>query len=107
MIQRVGRLVKEEYQKTRDQLRRKGCAVMHEEESLRHEVRAALHGEGHEMKAPKRVPAYSMYVQLEHAARMVWGPASCSCMPCVLAACTKAQELVSVDPDYLSAAVSR
>ncbi len=42
-------------------------------------------------------------VQLEHAARVVWGPDSCSCMPRVLSACAKAQKLVAVDPAYLAA----
>jgi hypothetical protein len=43
-------------------------------------------------------------VQLEHAARVVWGPDSCSCMPRVLAACAKAQKQVAVDPAYVAAA---
>jgi hypothetical protein len=45
--------------------------------------------------------------QLEHAARVVWGPDSCSCMPCVLAACGKALKLVAVDPAYVAARRAR
>ncbi len=45
---------------------------------------------------------FLLAAQLEHAARVIWGPESCSCMPSVLAACAKAQELVAVDPAYLA-----
>ncbi len=77
--------------------------VMREvEERLRKEVGASCMGESRQVNSSS-VSA----VQLDHAARVVWGPDCCSCMPRVLAACGKAQKLVAVDPAYVAAQASR